>query len=98
MSKKQSNLISISEGIQDFVRENHLEQGFDKIRIREVWNRLMGKPIEAYTTDVQLRGETLVVSLSSSVLREELGFGKNKIINMINEDFGKQIVVKLVLK
>ncbi len=98
MPKRQSNTISISEGIRDFVRENHLEQGFDKIRVREVWNRLMGKPIEAYTTDVQLRGETLVVSLSSSVLREELSFGKNKIISMINEEFGKTIVEKLVLK
>ncbi|PJB13508.1 MAG: DUF721 domain-containing protein [Flavobacteriales bacterium CG_4_9_14_3_um_filter_40_17] len=98
MSKKQSNLISISEGIQDFVRANHLEQGFDRIRIREVWNRLMGKPIEAYTTDVQLRGETLIVSLSSSVLREELSYGKNKIIQMINEEFGKKMIEKLVLK
>ncbi|PKP43986.1 MAG: DUF721 domain-containing protein [Bacteroidetes bacterium HGW-Bacteroidetes-13] len=98
MPKRQSNTISISEGIQDFVRENRLEQGFDKIRVREVWNQLMGKPIEAYTTDVQLRGETLIVSLSSSVLREELSYGKNKIISMMNDEFGKMMINKLVLK
>ncbi|MFT7187750.1 MAG: hypothetical protein ACI9AV_001009, partial [Sediminicola sp.] len=34
----------------------------------------------------------------SSVLREELSHGKSKIITMINEEMGKELVKKLVLR
>jgi hypothetical protein len=38
------------------------------------------------------------VQLSSSVLREELSYGKEKIINMLNEELGKTIIKKLILR
>jgi hypothetical protein len=38
------------------------------------------------------------VSLTSSVLREELNYGKDKIIAMINEELGKEVVKKVVLR
>ncbi|VAW10360.1 Zn-ribbon-containing, possibly RNA-binding protein and truncated derivatives, partial [hydrothermal vent metagenome] len=59
---------------------------------------LMGNGVNNYTTAVELRSETLFVSLSSSVLREELSHGKSKIIVMLNEELGKELVKKLVLR
>ncbi|MDX1462328.1 MAG: DUF721 domain-containing protein, partial [Marinirhabdus sp.] len=38
------------------------------------------------------------ISLSSSVLREELSYGKQKIIRLLNEEMGKELVEKLVLR
>ena len=70
----------------------------DKINVREAWKQLMGSGINNYTSDIQLRNDTLYVSLTSSVLREELGFGKEKIIAMINTELGKELVKKLVLR
>jgi len=32
------------------------------------------------------------------VLREELSYGKEKIINMLNEELGKTIIKKIVLR
>ena len=58
----------------------------------------MGNGVNHYTTAVELRNETLFVSLSSSVLREELSLGTSKIIAMINEELGKELVKKLVLR
>ena len=70
----------------------------DKIDAREAWEQLMGNGVNHYTTSVELRGETLYVSLSSSVLREELSHGKTKIIQMLNEELGKEIIKKIVLR
>ncbi|CAN0584482.1 unnamed protein product, partial [Ectocarpus sp. 12 AP-2014] len=33
-----------------------------------------------------------------SVLREELSLGKSKIVRMINEEIGKEVVKKLILR
>jgi hypothetical protein len=38
------------------------------------------------------------VSLSSSVLRQELSYGKEKIIAIVNKEIGKKIITKIVLR
>jgi hypothetical protein len=45
-----------------------------------------------------LKGSTLYVSLTSAVLREELSYGKQKIITMINEELRKEVVTVLILR
>jgi hypothetical protein len=66
-----------------------LQTGLDKVNVRDIWNQQMGPAIEKYTTAIKLEGSTLFVQLSSSVLREELGYGKEKIIRNINEALGQ---------
>ena len=54
----------------------------------------MGNGVNNYTTNILLKQETLYVQLSSSVLREELSYGKEKIITMLNEHLGKELIKK----
>lgn len=98
MAKRHSSHIPLSEALNKFIQENKLQKGMDKVNAREAWTNLMGNGVNNYTTAVELKNETLFVSLSSSVLREELSLGKSKIIKMINEEMGKELVKKLVLR
>ncbi|WP_273566509.1 DUF721 domain-containing protein [Maribacter halichondriae] len=98
MAKRKSTGIPLGDALQEFIKVNKLEKGIDKVNVRDAWANLMGNGVNNYTTTVELRGETLFVSLSSSVLREELSHGKTKIINMLNEELGKELVKKLVLR
>lgn len=98
MAKRKNDNIPLSEALQEFIKVNKLQGGMDKVNVREAWANLMGNGVNNYTTAIELRNETLFVSLSSSVLREELSHGKSKIITMINEDLGKELVKKLVLR
>jgi hypothetical protein len=90
--------ISLNEALKEFIQENKLETGIDKVNVNDAWANLMGNGVNNYTTNVQLKGTVLYVSLSSSVLREELSYGKDKIIKMINEELGKQLVKELILR
>lgn len=98
MAKRNNSHIPLSEALSDFIKENKLQKGMDKVNTREAWVKLMGNGVNNYTTSVELKNETLYVSLSSSVLREELSMGKSKIIAMINEELGRELVKKLVLR
>ena len=99
MKKRRTNEnMSIGDVLKDFVSSSKLEQGLDKVNVREVWNREMGPAIQKYTTGLKLQNDTLYVQLSSSVLREELSYGKEKIIKMLNEELGKDLIQKLVLR
>ena len=98
MAKRKNNNLNMGEALQEFIKANKLEKGMDKVNAQEAWKKLMGNGVNNYTTAVELRNQTLFVSLSSSVLREELSLGKSKIITRLNEELGKELVKKLVLR
>ena len=98
MAKRNNEHISISDALKEFVESNKLEKGLNKVNVADAWANLMGNGVNNYTTSVNLERDTLYIQLSSSVLREELSYGKEKIINMLNEELGKNIIKKLVLR
>ncbi|MDX1363076.1 DUF721 domain-containing protein [Arenibacter latericius] len=98
MAKRKNNNLSMGEALQEFISQNKLQKGMDRVNVRDAWKQMMGNGVNNYTTAIELRNDTLFVSLSSSVLREELSHGKSKIINMINEEMGKELVKKIVLR
>lgn len=97
MSKRENDSFSIKDLMGVFIKENKLEKGFQKIHIEEAWKKLMGTGVANYTTSIRLQNGTLMVSLSSSVLREELNYGKDKIIRMLNEEMKEELVKRLML-
>lgn len=98
MTKRHNEHISIAEAIKEFVESNKLQTGLDKINVAEAWTVVMGNGVNSYTTAVKLERNTLYVQLSSSVLREELSYGKEKIKSMLNEALGKELIKKIILK
>jgi len=98
MAKRNNDNQSIQDVLKEFVSNNNLQKGLDKVDVRDAWANLMGNGVNNYTTAIELKHDTLYVQLSSSVLREELSYGKEKIITMLNEAIGKKIVQKIVLR
>ena len=70
----------------------------DQVSVKDAWKSLMGNGVNSYTRNVVLKGSTLYVELTSAVLREELTYGKDKIIRMINEELGREVVKEVVLR
>ena len=97
MAKRNNDNQPLAAVISDFVATNNLQTGLDKVNVREAWAKLMGNGVNNYTTAVELKRDTLYVKLSSSVLREELSYGNQKIITMLNDAIGKTLIKKLVL-
>jgi len=54
--------------------------------------------MSSYTEKITLRGNTLFISLNNAALREELGYGKDKIREMMNEQLGSEALEKIVLR
>ena len=98
MAKRNNEHISIQDALKEFVETNKLEKGLNKVNVADAWAKLMGNGVNNYTTSVNLERNTLYVQLNSSVLREELSYGKQKIIDMLNEELGKEIIKKLILR
>lgn len=98
MAKRLNNESSISDVLKVIIQDNKLQSGIDQVSVKEAWVSLMGNGVNSYTKNVVLKGSTLYVELTSAVLREELSYGKDKIIKMINEEFRRDLVKEVVLR
>lgn len=98
MAKRHEDFLPIDAILKEFIKENNLTKGIQKQSVEKLWPELMGAPIAQYTESVTFKNKTLIVKLTSSVLREELSYGKDKILKMINEHFGESVVdhIKLI--
>jgi hypothetical protein len=98
MAKRLNGENSIGDVLKEFMQANNLQPGMDRINVREAWKNLMGNGVNNYTREIMLKGTTLYVELTSAVLREELSYGKEKIVKMINEELKREVVTTVVLR
>lgn len=89
---------SIQDLLKIFIKENNLEKGIDNLDVRSAWRNLLGPGIANYTLDILLKRDILYVALSSPIVREELTYGKSKIIKMINEELGREVITDIVFR
>lgn len=98
MSSEEKDEQALGGLLKNFIRENNLQKGIDKVNAEAAWESIMGPGVNSYTGQVSFRQGTLYVTLTSSVLREELSHGRSKIVRMLNEELGSDIVQKLILR
>ncbi|WP_395046153.1 DUF721 domain-containing protein [Flavobacterium sp.] len=98
MAKRINNHSIVGDILNQIIKTNKLESGLNQVSVIDAWKNLMGNGVNNYTRSVSLRNNILYVELTSSVLREELSYGKDKIIKMINEELGKEVVKDVVLR
>ncbi|HPJ11728.1 MAG TPA: DUF721 domain-containing protein [Flavobacterium sp.] len=98
MAKRRNNESSIGDVLREIIENNKLQPGIDQIAVKDAWKNLMGNGVNTYTRNIVLKGNTLYVELTSAVLREELSYGKDKIIRMINEELRRDVVAAVVLR
>ena len=97
MAKRTNDFLSLKDALQEMLQENKLQKGIDQITVQEAWKKVMGKGVASYTDRVELKKNVLIIKLSSSTLREELSYGQEKIIVMMNENLQKTIINKVKL-
>ena len=98
MAKRLNDNSPIGDVLKEFIQANKLQPGIDKIDVRDAWKSLMGNGVNNYTSEIMLKNGILYVALTSAVLREELSYGKEKIVKMINEELGREVVKEVVLR
>jgi len=58
----------------------------------------MGKTVARYTDKIQIHGHTLYVNTAIAPLRQELIYQKDKILQLVNEALGENVIKEVVIK
>ena len=89
---------SLKEAIDHLLKAYKLDDRLAEKRLMSSWEDIMGKMIAKHTLDLSIRNKQLFVTLDSSALRNELSMAKTKIIKMLNESAGTEVINDVVLK
>ncbi len=95
---KKDNEKEIGKEIKLLFKSYHLDEKIAEVRIKELWETIMGKSIKNYTTGIRLYKGVLTVFIESAPLKQDLKFSKDNIIHRINEELGEKMVRDLVIK
>ncbi|HVB02585.1 MAG TPA: DUF721 domain-containing protein [Chitinophagaceae bacterium] len=89
---------SLGAALKKFLDKSTLKPRLNELRIRENWEKLMGKTIARYTGSLELREHTLIITTTVSPLRHELSLSKEKIIRLVNEELGEDTVREIIIR
>ena len=94
---KKTNDQPIKDVLKAMVDHYRLKGKLNQSRIRQIWQKLMGKTINTYTSDIKIIKNTLYISILSASLKQELSYDKEKIKRIVNEELGEAYIEKVVI-
>ena len=88
----RSNEVSLGAALESVLTELNLRHGVYEARIEAMWETVMGKTISNHTSNINLKGNRLYLTVDSAALRNELFYSRIQIRDVINKELAKDIV------
>ena len=95
MSEK--NQKPLKDVVDQLLRAYGLGERLDEISLVKSWEETVGKMIAKHTTDIYFKRGVLYIKLDSAPLRHELSLAKSKLIERLNDQAGKRMVLDIKL-
>lgn len=92
---KKKNEVTISEAIRYFIRENGMEEKVLESMAIDGWHDQMGDFMKKYTEQLYVKNRVLFVKLNAPALKNELQFGRSKILTHINTFIGEDFLQEI---
>ena len=84
---RRQNAVGMDELVKEFIREMRLSAGLNEQRIEEAWTKVSGAGM--YTLDIRYDKCVLYCTINSSMVRNQLYFQKDVLVEALNEELQK---------
>lgn len=95
---KRENTQLIKDILQEFIKDEHLEDGLQRVRIFRTWDLVVGEAGARATTNKFFRDGILYCTINSSIVRTQLYYRKEDIALQMNKMLNDSLVSKIILK
>lgn len=89
---------SIGQALQEFLNKSKIKNDIQALQIENLWQDIMGKTIARHTDKLQIVENKLIISTHVAPLKNELIYQREKIIQRVNEAFGKKVIKEVIIK
>jgi len=92
------NEYKINEAISEFLNKYNLKDGYTCMQIATIWKETVGKVIDRYTKQIELKNNKLTLHVTSPIVKKELLMLRSEIIVKLNEKIGKKLVQEIDIR
>ena len=93
-----ANEQSLKDAIGSFLKSSRLSGKLANQKIIDGWEKIMGKMIAKHTKQISIYDKKLFLHLDSAPLKQELFYSREKIIQMLNEEAGEEVIREIVFR
>ncbi|MBI4929211.1 MAG: DUF721 domain-containing protein [Bacteroidetes bacterium] len=93
-----SNEQPLKDAIGSFLKSSRLSGKLAEQKIIDGWEKHMGKMIAKHTKEISIRNKKLYLHLDSAPLKQELFYSREKLIKILNEEAGEEVILDIVFR
>lgn len=90
--------MSMADVLKEYKKEMNIDNKLKEVELVSSWEEIAGQAIARRTTRVYIKDKTLVIHLSSPVVRNELLMIKATLIERMNEKAGERLIDSVELR
>lgn len=91
-SIRNTKTTTVKDAMSAMLESYNLNRRFDQTSVISAWPKIMGKAVANRTSNLEIRNDVLVVTLSSAPLKQELNNSRSKVLELIHKEFGRAVV------
>lgn len=95
---RKSQTQKINDVIKDFFKEINIDRKLKEVNLVSKWEELMGNTVSRRTSHIYIRNRVLFITVTSSVLKNELLMMRQDIVKRLNENAGETLIDEIVIR
>lgn len=93
---KKTQAKQIGDIVNEYLKKENLDLALDEHRASALWPQIVGAGINRYTVTRWVKDGVMHVQLSSAPLRNELMLNRSRVIQLINDALGREVIKEIV--
>ena len=95
--ERNKDISKVGDTIRELLKAYRLEARFDATELVNLWPEIVGPAIANRTSRIFVKNEVLFVEVSSPPLKQELNLSKSRLLQLIEQRLGKQMVKEIII-
>ncbi|MFD2200010.1 DUF721 domain-containing protein [Shivajiella indica] len=93
---RKKEVAPLQEAFEELLKAYRLKDKFDERMVIQAWPELMGKTVSSRTNSLFVKEKKLFVKISSGPVKNELSMNRSKVLDLIENRFGKGVINEVV--
>ena len=95
---KRTQTRRIGDILEEFFKRPYVARKIAEGKLSEFWREVVGEYVASVTNEVRLERGILYVSVSSSVVRNDLFYRRDQLAELLNSRAGVQLVNVVIIR